>query len=365
MKVECIKEKIRNAVSLAEKITGKNLTLPVLSTILLIVKDKVIKIRSTNLDLGIEIEIPAKVEKEGVIAIQGVILNSFLSNIYDTTVILESINNNLSVITNNSSTLIKSTPHDDFPTLPNISQGQSFTLPAQKLITGLKSVWYSAGTSDIKPEISSINIYTDSGNIIFVATDSFRLAEKKISFSRKEEISSILIPFKNISEVIRAFNDLSGDIIVRFNSNQISFQHDGIYLTSRLIDGTFPDYRQILPKGFKTEVIVLKQDLINSLKTTHLFADKFNQINIKINPRDKFFRFCSKNFDIGENVVKVDAALSGDPVDLNFNYKYIFDCFQSITKDSVSLQLNGESRPLIMQGVGDRTFTYLIMPLNQ
>lgn len=365
MKVECIKDKLKDAVSTAEKITGKNLTLPVLSSILLIAKNNILKIRATNLDIGIEVEIPAKIEKEGIVAIPGNILNNLLSTVYSNSISLELDGTNLLLSTKNTSTLIKSFPHDDFPTLPSISKGQSFVISSKNIISGLRSVWFSASTSDIKPEIASVNIHTDSGDMVFIATDSFRLAEKKVTYSGKTEISSILIPFKNVSEIIRVFDDELQDIKIKLNNNQISFQTDTMYLTSRIVDGVFPDYKQILPKEFKTEVILLKQDFINALKLTNLFSDKFNQINIKINPREKTLELNSKNIDVGENIVKLDAALSGEAIKLNFNHKYIIDCFQSIPKDSISLQLNGDGKPLVIRGVGDRSFTYLVMPLNQ
>lgn len=365
MKIVCVKEKIKNAVGIAEKITGRNLTLPVLGTVLVIAKGNVLKIRATNLDLGIEIVIPAKIEQEGIVAVPGNIFSNLLSNIYHDTILLESKNENLFVSTNNSSTLLKTYSYDDFPTLPSISASKSFTIPVENLILGLKSVWYSAAVSDIKPEIASINVYTEGENIFFVATDSFRLAEKKVKVSNKGNVLSLLIPLKNVAEIIRAFDGFSGEMKINFNDNQISFKYDGIYITSRLVEGIFPDYKQIFPKGFTTEAVLLKQDLINALRVTNLFANKFNQINVKINPRSKIFELHSENADVGENVIKLDAALSGEPVGLNFNHKYILDCFQSIAKDSISLQFNGDGKPMVIQGVGEKTFTYLVMPLNQ
>ena len=140
---------------------------------------------------------------------------------------------------------------------------------------------------------------------------------------------------------------------------------DGIYLTSRVIDGSFPDYKQIVPKEFKTEVVVLKQDLLNALKLSNIFSDKFNQVNLLINPAKKIFELSSSNNDIGENKTYLDATLSGEEVQLGFNYKYFFDCFQSINSDSVSIRTNGAQKPIIVSGVSDNSFIYLIMPMNR
>ncbi|MFA6520105.1 MAG: DNA polymerase III subunit beta [Candidatus Paceibacterota bacterium] len=365
MKIECSVEKLKNAISQVERITGKNLTLPILNSILLIASGKSLKLRSTNLSLGIEIEIPSKVEKEGIVAISGTVLNAVFSNVsQNDSVFLENKDGNLLVKTKKSQIKLKCQPHDDFPTIPIVS-GKSFDIETKKLIEGVKAVFYASSVSDIKPEISSVFMYTKDDVLVFVSTDSFRLAEKKVKVKGLEEILGILIPFKNIGEILRIFGELQGSIKVCFNKNQISFSSDSIYLTSRIIDGIFPDYRQIIPKDFSTDVVVLKQDLLNALKLSNVFSDKFNQVNLRVAPKDKVFELSSSNNDIGENKTNLDAVVSGENAELSFNYKYFLDCFQSITTDSVSIKLSGPSRPIVISPVSDSSFTYLIMPMNR
>jgi DNA polymerase-3 subunit beta len=363
MKLECSIQKIKNAILKVEKITGKNLTLPVLDSILFIANGKSLKMRATNLSLGVEVEIPAKISKEGSVLIKGDVLSNIFGNFYQDGIInLENINNNLSLKTKDNNILLKCQPFEDFPTIPNIS-GSSFKLSSKKLIEGIKSVYYSSSISDIKPEISSIYIYPEEDNLVFVATDSFRLAEKKIKIKQLHEFNGILIPFKNISEIIKIFSDLDEDINITLNKNLISISSGDIYLTSRIIDGNFPDYKQIIPKNSTTEVVVLKQDLLNSLKIANIFSDKLNQVNFKI--KNKTFEVNSQNSDIGENKTKITAAISGEDIEISFNYKYFLDCFQSINQDSLALHFNQSNKPLTIKGVGDNTFTYLIMPMNK
>ena len=365
MKLECKIEEIKNKISQVEKITGKNLTLPVLSSILLVASGKSLKLRSTNLSLGIEVEIPAKIEKEGVLAVSGLVLNNIFSNVFQNeNIYLESVGGNLLIQTKKSKIKLKSQPHDDFPTIPRVV-GVNFDIESKKLIEGIKSVYYSSSVSDIKPEISSVFMYTNEENLVFVSTDSFRLAEKKIKMKGLEEISGILIPFKNISEILKVFGDFTGILKVCFNKNQISFSSDNIYLTSRVIDGVFPDYRQIIPKNFSTNATILKQDLLNALKLSNIFSDKFNQVNLSIKPKEKVFELSSANNDVGENKTHLDAAMTGEDVELGFNYKYFLDCFQSIITDSVSIKFSGASSPIVISPVSDSSFTYLIMPMNR
>jgi len=365
MKLECKIEEIRSAISQAERITGKNLTLPVLNSILLVASGKSLKIRSTNLSLGIEIEVPAKIEKEGVLAIPGSVLNGIFSNVFQNeNISLESTDGNLTIKTKKSKIKIKGQQSDDFPTLPKVV-GTSFEIEAKKLTDGIKSVYYSSSPSDIKPEISSVFIYTDQDNLVFVSTDSFRLAEKKVKTKGIEEILGILIPFKNVAEILRIFGDTTESLKVCFNKNQISFSSENIYLTSRLIDGVFPDYRQIISKDSSTNAVVLKQDLLNALKLSNIFSDKFNQVNLSIKPKEKILELSSINNDIGENKTYLDAAMTGEEVSLSFNYRYFLDCFASINTDSLSIKLSGANRPIVVTPVSDTSFLYLIMPMNR
>lgn len=365
MEIECVKDRLNAAVRKTERITGKNLTLPVLSSILIIADKTSIKLRATNLDLGIEIEVPARVKKNGVVAVPGALLANLLSGLYNTdNVHLSVLRDNLVVSTDNNKTLLKCFPWEDFPTIPIVSEGENITIPAEKLVDGLRSVWYAAGMSDMKPEISSVCIHHGETGVFFVATDSFRLAKKNIQLKKNKEFPPILIPIKNITEILRVFEGVSEDVFVTFNKNQISFHYDQVYLTSRLIDGIFPDYQQIIPKQFTTEAVVLKQDLLNTLKLTNVFSNKLNQTHIKISPQNKTLTIETKNADIGENTTIVDGAVTGEGVEALFNHRYLQDCFQSIHKDSVSLRFSGQQKPMIISGVGDQGFIYLVMPMS-
>lgn len=366
MKIECLKEKLTAAISNAQRITGKNLTLPVLSCILLEATKSELIIRATNLDLGIEIRLPVKVEEEGVVAVPGSIISSFISTLQDEKSIkLETQEGNLLVSTLHNSTLIKTLPVEDFPTIPQVPEEKKFTINAKEFIRGLKAVWYSSATSSMKPELSSVYIYSNDDGVVFVATDSFRLAEKQVKLKKSSDFGQILIPFKNVPEIAKIFESIDGEIEVNLSKNQISLTYNGIYLVSRVIDGVFPDYKQIIPKEAKTEVVVLKQDLMNSLKLANIFGDKFNQVNMKALPSSKSFELKTKNSDIGESVNKLPVSLKGEEIEINFNYKYIVDCFQSIDVDSVTLNFNGLNRPMVIRGVGDPSFMYLVMPMNK
>lgn len=367
MKVECLKERLREAVSAAERVTGKNLSLPILSSVMVEAVDKKLLIRATNLEVGVEIEVSAKVEAPGKVAINASVLTNFLGNLgREDKVVLELVNDNIHISTPTSSTLIKSFPVDDFPILPQVEGGDSLAIPSKSLILGLRSVNYSSAASDIKPEIASVYVYQDGTDVVFVATDSFRLAEKRINLKLKDsEFSPVIIPFKSVAEIVRLFEGVGDEIAVNISKNQISLLSDDRHLTATVIDGIFPDYRQIMPKEKKTRVVVSKEELINGLKLANIFADRFNQIDLKVDPKEKMFEISSRNQEVGESNVSIKATCEGEAIDVSFNAKYIMDCFQSIPSDSINLDFNEKNRPLLISGSGDNSFRYLVMPVNR
>jgi len=365
MKLICFKKDLKEAVSICDRISGKNLNLPILSNILLEVNEKELKLTSTNLELGAEIIIPAKIENKGRITVPSNIFNSFLSNISGSDQInLEVKNNNLIISTNNNSTLIKSQPADDFPNLPKLKEGNIFSLPVFDFISGLKMVFYSCATSAIKPEISSVYIYSSKTDMFtFAATDSFRLAEKKINHFFPE-LGPILIPFKTVVEIIRIFDGKEGKMDILFNKNQINIKKDNIVFISRLTDGIFPDYNQIIPKKFITDVIINKEFFIDSLKISGLFSGKLNELNMAVNSEDGFFTIKTSNNESGENIAKIPAKITGESVKITFNHKYIYDCLPNINSKEIILRFSGEGKPLLVTGAQVNTFQYLVMPMS-
>lgn len=366
MNIECVKEKLSYAIAKAERITGKNITLPILSCVLLEAHDSVLTIKATNLDLGIEITLPVKVIKPGTVAVSGSVLYNFISNITnDKNISLETTGDVLTVSTKHNTSIIKTHPTEDFPIIPKVSKEKTFMFNVPGLIKGFKSVMYSSSVSTIRPVLSSVFLSSEEDSVVFVATDSFRLAEKKVGVKKHKEFNQILIPFKNVGEIIRTMEDIKEDVEVCLNENQISFSYNELYLTSRVIDGVFPDYKQIIPKETKTEVVVLKQDLISSLRISNIFSDKFSQVTFYIKPKEKIFEITTKNMDVGESTNRIDSVIKGEEFSVSFNYKYIVDCFQSIDSDSLSLSFSDVNKPMVVRGVGDSSFLYLVMPMNR
>ena len=366
MKAECLSENFKKAIGQIEKVAGKNVTLPILGAILIQTDGNKLIFRSTNLNIGAEIIIPAKITTEGAVAVSAQLLGQIASGLTNEFPIsLETVNENLILQSKRVKMTLKSMNAEDFPTLPKVTSADAFDVPIEQFILGVKSVMYAASTSDIKPEIASIYLYPESDNLVFVATDAFRLAEKKLVLKNMNQFPEILLPVKNMADMVRILSEYSGIMKICVAENQISFSNDQLYLTSRLTGGTYPNYRQIMPSGSKTDVVMLKSDLQSVLKSLSVFSDRYNQISINVKPSEKLCTIESHNGDTGEGIINVDAALTGEDFETNLNQRSVSDALQSIMTDSVSFSFTEPNRAMVMRGVGDPSFTYLVMPMNR
>ncbi|PIR37262.1 MAG: DNA polymerase III subunit beta [Candidatus Zambryskibacteria bacterium CG10_big_fil_rev_8_21_14_0_10_42_12] len=367
MNVEIQTELLKEALNKSVKIASKHVSLPVLSCLLIKAEGKSVSIMATNLELGIDIKIPAKVLKEGEVAVPADVLWNLISQIQGVLKIeiKLTIDNNLKIISGSSEGVIKTVPYGDFPSIPTITDPvSSLTIKAQYFAELSKSVLYSASISSIKPELSSILYYlNENDELVAVATDLFRLAEKKIALKKHKEFDKMLISVKNILEVLKVFQDIKGDIDIIVKDNQVAFIVEDIYVVSRTVDSAFPDYKQIIPKEYKTEVTLLKQDFTNALKILRVFTDKLQHLKFNIAPKNNVFEMFMKNTDIGESNSKITAKVEGESLTISFNFRYISDVLGAIPEDSIKLEFNGIGKAVVIRGVGNQSFLYLVMPL--
>jgi DNA polymerase-3 subunit beta len=367
MKIICLKKDIDKAVEIASRVVSNNATLPVLRCLVFEATDKDVLVRATNLELSVETLFSAEVKKKGIVAVPASVLLSVLkTSSSNTKVSLEADENNCVLTIGGGKNTIKTISSEDFPTIPKPETKKKHIIPSNVLVQGFRNVLYSASASLIKPELASVYVYHEDGKMLFVATDSFRLAEKKVPYRTDEDIPAVIIPAKNAVELTRILEmKEEGDLEVFIDESQYSIQKNGLYVTSRIIDGSFPDYHSIMPKGATTEAVILKEDFSNSLKKGQIFSDKFGQVSLHVYPSKKSLTFSARNSDVGEVFDSVDAALKGEDLDISFNNRYLLDALQSIPGDSVSLSFAGVGKPLIIRGIGDDSFTYLVMPMNR
>lgn len=365
MKFETNTEQLFAAVTTASRFAEKRANLPVLSSVLIVADGANLSLRATNLECGIEIMVPAKVTQSGVVAVPASVLVGFLSNTRSKSVLGVLEGDVLKMEAERASASMKTIAHEDFPLLPRVSAEKSFSVKGIDLSKAIRSVAYCASTSTVKPELQSVLLYGDGGKLLAAATDSFRLAEKAVPLRAGGSVPQMLLPTRNAAELMRILDAVSGEVEVYYNENQISTHSNNIYYTSRLIDGTFPNYRQIIPKTFLTEAVVLREDLASSLKSLSVFADKFAQVTLAIEPVKKSLSLSSRNPDVGEQTSALRATISGEEATMSFNGRYLADSLQAIAGESVRLHANGAGKPMLIKDAVDESFFYLAMPMNR
>lgn len=365
MKFETPLDILQNAASVVARFAEKKPNLPVLGCVLITAEGSRVTLRATNLECGVEVVIPAKVAGEGTVAVPAAVLSGFLSNAHGKTTSVTVVGEVLKIETERAQASIKTLSHEDFPILPRVSAEKSFKIKSSDMVRAIRSVAYCASVSAIKPELQSVLLYGDGGKMTAVATDSFRLAEKTVPLRAGGSVPEVLVPARNAAELMRILEGVNAEVEFYYNENQLSVQTDGVYYTSRLLDGAFPNYRQILPKTFTTEAVVLREDMASALKSLSVFADKFAQVSLSIEPSKKALFLSSRNPDIGEQISTVKATIEGGSVAVSFNGRYLADSLQSISGDSVRLHSNGPGKAMLIKDAGDESFLYLAMPMNR
>jgi len=358
------RDKFIEAIHKVVRFAQRNATLPVLSCVLIVVDDKNIKFRSTNLEVGIDLRVDGVIKSTGVVAIPANILQQIASALSkEETINLEQSGDTVVVSFGDTRNIIKTVPYEDFPIIPTPTTDKKYSLDGVLFKSAIESVLSCASASTIRPDLSSIFLTLEGGTLTTVATDSFRLAEKKQVFPTNIPNHSILIPAKNGSNIIQTIPNDAVTFII--DEHQITFLWDGSTLATRLTTGTYPDYRQIIPKKTTTQATLLRKDFESALRHTTIFSDAFQKIQLTFDQKKQHLIISSHNTDTGSAKESIHAKITGDTIEQSFNYRYLQTPISLLTTESITISASGVGQPLIIRGVGDNSFLYLVMPMNQ
>lgn len=355
-------EAVQKVARFAERKSG---TLAVLSSVLIIASNEGIKMRATNLETGIDLKIEGDHKNEGVVAVPAVVLQQIANSLSGEGKITIEQNGDIIILKSGTGkSSIKTVPYDDFPSIPFPENPKNrIILPGVLLKSLFTAIAPCASTSIVRPELASIYVSIEGGVLTLVATDSFRLAEKRVPLSNKGTQGKFLIPAKNALDIAQALPD--DEVIVSFDEHQCAFASTSGLIVSRLTSSVYPDYKQIIPKESIVEATILRKDFESALKRTTIFADAYQKVRISFEPKKNHFLFSAHNTEIGESSETLPAQVSGSSLDLSFNHRYLSTALSLTHAENLSLTAAGIGRPLIIKGVGDATLLYLVSPMNQ
>lgn len=363
MKITTNHKNLSKALSVVERVVSRNPSLPILNNILIRTESGRLKLSATNLEIGINYLLGAKIEETGEIAVPARIFSDFISNLGEEKITLTTKNNILSINTEKYKTQILGFDPKDFPIIPKIKNEQFTTISAKVLRSGLSSVLDSVAISEARPELAGVYIKFSNSRLVMAATDSFRLTERIIESKQKDSTSCIL-PRATVLELIKVLGDFSEDISIKYGDNQISFYNEDLEIISRLIDGNYPDYKKVIPEKYLARLLVKKEDLEKNVRLAGIFSSSI--ADIKLSCSDRSVIITAKNSDKGEIQVAVDALLKNEPFDISINHYYLLDGLKIIPTEHVVLEYTGQGSPLVIRPEYDnKDLTYLIMPLRR
>jgi len=372
VKVEVLKENLKNSLAIVEKIVGKNLSLPVLDNVLINTEDNFLNLNSTNLETAIRIWVLAKIVKKGKVIVPAKFLSSFVSSLPNDKILLEEKNQSLYIECKNHKNTVQGFNPEDFPIIPEFKDAEFLEIDNKKLCQGLSQVVDIASPSQSRPEISGIYFSFSKNALKIAATDSFRLAEKNIALEEpvKKDFSFIL-PQKPAKEVINILEEKEGKTKIYVLPNQVMFEfmmkefnHPQVQIISRLIEGEYPNYQEIIPNKFKTEIAVKRDEFLDQIKTASLFSGKLSEVKIKVDEQGKEIQVSAQDPEIGQSQSLIQAKISGDPIEISFNHKFLSDGIIKIKSSEVLFNISKEEGACVLKPVGDISYTYVVMPIR-
>jgi DNA polymerase-3 subunit beta len=371
MKFSCTQENLSLGVSLVSRVVARTASLPILGNILIQCQEEGIYLTGTNLELGLRCFIRGKVIEPGEFTVPARLFNDYI-NLLSGKIDIEVENQTLIINSGLTISKLKGLPANEFPPLPKIENGFRYLCKKENLLQGIEQVVFAASVNETRPELSGVLFKFESQNktLTLTATDSYRLAEYKILTQdvELEKNFSIIVPSRTLQELARILNFIKNQkdkITLEIEANQISFSYENIELVSRLIDGAYPDYEQIIPKNFKTEIMVNRESLINAIKAASLFSRSgIYDIKIEVIP-NKGVKVSSLNAQIGEQITLVEGEVKGEECSIAFNYHYLLDGLQAINTSEVNIQIIDSNNPCLFTPQGENNYLYIVMPIRQ
>ncbi len=368
MKFVAMRSNLREVLGSIERAAGDIPNLPILRNALIEAKDGRITLTATNLEIGVVAVLAGKVLEGGSVVVPLGLLSGLLSNLQTDRLNIESKEHHIAVTTDNYNATLQGASAKDFPQIPPVENKKEFIgIKGILLKEAIQQVMVAAQVSDMRPELNSILFDFSIEALKLTATDGFRIAEKTLAKNALEiggeiEPFKILVPLRTAQEVSRNF---ANEDIIRFyhDENQIIFKTDHLEITSRLVNGQFPEYSQLIPKDFLTEMTIDRNELINAIKVVSILGQKNNEVTLTLKQDKKTVIIHSADQSMGNNEYILPVKTKGDELDVILNWRYIADALKALSGDEVFLGFQEDVNPAIIRSTKDSTYFYILKPL--
>lgn len=367
MKFTCTQENLARGLSAVSRVASKSAVLAILNNVLIIAEDGRVQLQTTNLELAISVTIRAKVEKPGRYTAPSRLLTEFISLLGNERVTLELAEGGLRVVSGHTQTTIKGSPAEDFPVLPTHDTTTETTIPATTLRAALEGTTFAAANDESRPEISGALISLSGTTGVIVATDSYRLAEQRLTtLSPVSADRKVILPSRAAEELLRLAPNDDTVVTIKLGDDQARFLLPDTEIVSRVIEGQYPDYQQIIPTSWTTKITCDREELLANVRATSLFCKAgINDITVAIDPTEKQIRLSAANSQLGEHAASVDATIDGQAISSVFNFRYLSDGIQSLGGSTTTIELQDQNAPAVLRNPDRKDALYLLMPIRQ
>lgn len=371
MQFSCNQETFAQYLNIISRIVNNKPGLPILNNVYFESQKGKLIMKSTDLELSLTTWIGADIEDEGKITAPAKQLAEFVNNIPEEKVDITVDKQNFNISTSNNSASFNTMPSDDFPSIPDIKEDSSLVrINKADLAVAVNRVSFAAATDDIKPVLTGVKVEIDGDSISFVATDGLRLSKQVVKIEKGSVKKDFLVPVRALQELSHIISELNSEedwvsIYLLEDRNQVMFRFADIDLISRLIDGEFPEYKQIIPTGYKTKCNISKDDFLNSLKIINIIARSVlgNKMILDIHSKEDDITLSATQTDLGKNQSKFPCKVEGDDLKIAFSAKLLSDVLNHVDSQDIQFECSEAVRPGVFKIEGDDSFIHLVMPM--
>lgn len=365
MELTVTQENFARALSAVGRVASSRTQLPILSNILLRTDGNRLLIAATNLEIATTQYIGAKVNKPGAITVPARLISEFVSSLPKDSIEIKVVNDNIHLSCGNYKSVINGVIADDFPELPTIEEQDSvsYAINTEEFKQAVSQTIITASSDSTRPVLTGVYWHSHEGSIYLAATDGYRLAERKL-VDTKSEVSAI-IPTQTLQEVLRTIADETDVIDILFDESQVRFRINEAEVISRLIDGNFPNYRQLIPAKSDNTAVVDKQEFVRVTKIAGLFArESGGSVTLTTDAEKGSLSLHSITSELGENTSELEAKVKGSG-QITLNSRYIAEALSVFDSKTIEIGFSGKLSPCILKSTDSKTnYYHVIMPLK-
>jgi len=369
VKLSVMQENLARGLSVVSRAVSSRSTLPVLANVLLKTEDAGLKLTATNLEIGITYWVPGKIETDGATTVPAKLLTDLVNSLPsgDRVDLELGAGESLHIRCGRFESHVKGIDADEFPAIQTAGERPTTRIAQNVLRRALAETAFAAASDEARPILTGVLARFEGDQLTLAAADNYRIAVKTIPILDAVPETSVVIPARALNELARVLSDVDDpvELIIAAARNQVLFHLDGVDLVSRLIDGQFPNYQQVVPSSHTTRAILDREELLRAVRPAALIAhESANIVKLQIAGGGESGITVSANAEVGDHVGQVEASVEGDGTTIAFNARYLADVLTNVDAEQFALELNGPLSPGVFKPIGDDHYVHVVMPVR-